>query len=57
MLRSTEWYRVAGAEQQIPLRRYATPEEVADWVLHLAEQPQLFQNGSNIILDGGLSKV
>jgi NAD(P)-dependent dehydrogenase (short-subunit alcohol dehydrogenase family) len=39
----------------IPLRRHATPEEVADAVLFLASDESRFMTGAAVPLDGGMS--
>ncbi|HEU5266621.1 MAG TPA: SDR family NAD(P)-dependent oxidoreductase [Jatrophihabitans sp.] len=43
--------RMADVAGTIPLRRVATPDEIADWVLHLAQPGYL--TGETIVLSGG----
>jgi NAD(P)-dependent dehydrogenase (short-subunit alcohol dehydrogenase family) len=51
--------RAAGLEQvlaqQIPLRRWGTPEDVAAACLFLASDEARYVTGINLIVDGGLS--
>ena len=35
-----------------PLRRWASPEEIADWVYFVAVQNR-FMTGQNLLIDGG----
>ncbi len=42
-------------EQMIPLRRHATPEEIADTVVFLAGPGSSFITGARIPVDGGMS--
>jgi 3-oxoacyl-[acyl-carrier protein] reductase len=43
--------RMADVAKSIPLRRVATPDEIADWVVHLA-QPG-YMTGETVVLSGG----
>ncbi len=45
----------AGVEGQIPLGRYARPEEIARSVLYLASAQSSFTTGSTLVVDGGMS--
>ncbi len=40
--------------QQIPLKRQATPEEIAQLVLFLCSENSSYINGADIVIDGGL---
>jgi 3-oxoacyl-[acyl-carrier protein] reductase len=42
---------MADVAKSIPLRRVATPDEIADWVVHLA-QPG-YMTGETVVLSGG----
>ncbi len=43
--------------KQIPIGRFAYPEEVAHAVLYLASEHANIMNGANLILDGGFTAV
>lgn len=57
MIISTPWYADPNSKKRIPLSRYAKPQEIAEFVLFLAENPTMFRNGFNFILDGGLTQT
>ena len=40
-------------EALVPMRRWGTPEEVAETILFLASTRASFINGSNVVIDGG----
>lgn len=40
-------------EREVPLKRFATPEEIADAVLFLSSSRASFITGSSIVVDGG----
>jgi len=42
-------------EQMIPLRRHATPQEIARSVLYLASDDSSFMTGATLAVDGGMS--
>lgn len=44
-------------EQIVPMRRIATPEDMADAVLYLASPRASYVTGQEIVVDGGLSQV
>jgi len=44
-----------GFEQTIPLGRYATPDEIAKFVLFLACDDSLFITGTTQVIDGGMN--
>lgn len=44
-------------EQQTPLRRWATPEDIADVVVFLASDAARFITGETISVDGGMTKT
>ncbi|MDX1817977.1 MAG: SDR family oxidoreductase [Marinobacter sp.] len=47
----------AQIQGQIPLGRFATPEEIASTVLHLAASESAFIVGTEIIADGGMGQL
>ncbi|HXJ56627.1 MAG TPA: SDR family oxidoreductase, partial [Verrucomicrobiae bacterium] len=47
----------AGMVQLTPLKRRATPEEVAKGALFLASDDSAFCVGSNLVMDGGLGQL
>ncbi|HAI75585.1 MAG TPA: short-chain dehydrogenase [Microscillaceae bacterium] len=44
------------AKQQIPLRRFAQPEEIAQAIAFLATPAAAYINGTNLVVDGGRTK-
>ena len=44
-------------EQMVPLRRIATPQDMADVVLFLASPKSAYVTGQDIVVDGGLSQA
>jgi NAD(P)-dependent dehydrogenase (short-subunit alcohol dehydrogenase family) len=40
--------------EQIPLGRRGKPEEVADWIVHLADPASTWLTGQILTVDGGL---
>jgi len=40
-------------ESTVPLKRFTSPEEIADLVLYLSSDKAAFITGSNITIDGG----
>lgn len=48
---------VEGIEAQTPLRRWATPEDIADVVVFLASDAARFVTGETISVDGGMAKT
>jgi len=47
----------AGMVQLTPLKRRATPEEIAKGALFLASDDSAFCIGSNLVMDGGLGQI
>lgn len=47
----------AGIQQQIPLKRFGTPDEVASAVLYLSSPQAAFIVGTELIVDGGMSQL
>ncbi|MCL5884311.1 MAG: SDR family oxidoreductase [Deltaproteobacteria bacterium] len=45
-----EWIR-----NQVPLKRFAAPEEIAEAVLYLCSSASSFVVGGEIVIDGGMS--
>ncbi len=43
--------------QQIPMKRFADPTEIAKTVLFLASKDSSFLLGSEIVADGGMSQL
>ena len=41
--------------QNVPLNRFAKPEEIANAVVFLASDKSMFTTGSNLVIDGGQS--
>ena len=49
---------VAGAiESQTPLRRWTTPEDIADGIVFLASDAARFITGETIAVDGGMAHI
>ena len=57
MITSADWYKAPDAPKRVPLGRFASPAEIAEWVAFLAQHPNTLANGTNIVLDGGLLKT
>jgi len=57
MIISTPWYADPNSKKRIPLSRYAKPLEIAEFVLFLGENPTMFKNGFNFVMDGGLTQT
>lgn len=53
LIKSSPWYNDPKSTQRIPLGRYAEVEEIADFISYLTGGGHVFENGFNIILDGG----
>ena len=47
----------ASIQEQIPLKRFGTPEELASAVLYLASPQAAFIVGTELIVDGGMSQL
>lgn len=47
----------AGIAQQIPLKRFGTPDEIAGAVLYLSSPEAAFVVGTELIIDGGMSQL
>lgn len=47
----------AQIQNQIPLGRFGTPDEIASTVLHLAAEESAFIVGTEIVVDGGMSQL
>ena len=47
----------AAIGQQIPLKRFGTPAEVAGAVLYLSSPEAAFIVGTELIVDGGMSQL
>ena len=47
----------ASIQNQVPLGRFGTPEEVASAVLYLSSSDSAFVVGSELIVDGGMSQL
>jgi NAD(P)-dependent dehydrogenase (short-subunit alcohol dehydrogenase family) len=48
---------VDSVRQQIPLKRFGTPDEIASAVLYLASTDAAFIVGTELIIDGGMSQL
>jgi NAD(P)-dependent dehydrogenase (short-subunit alcohol dehydrogenase family) len=46
---------VKGLAQQIPVRRWGTPAEVAQAVVYFASDESAFTVGSELVVDGGMN--
>ncbi|URZ06415.1 SDR family NAD(P)-dependent oxidoreductase [Clostridium felsineum] len=53
LIKTSKWYNDKKSIKRIPLGRYAKPEEIADFISYIIDNPKIFKSGSNIILDGG----
>jgi NAD(P)-dependent dehydrogenase (short-subunit alcohol dehydrogenase family) len=47
----------AQIQNQVPLGRFGTAEELATTVLHLASRESAFIVGTEIVVDGGMSQL
>ena len=47
----------AGIAQQIPLKRFGTPDEIAGAVLYLSSPEAAFVVGTELVIDGGMSQL
>lgn len=47
----------AQIQNQVPLGRFGTPDEIASTVLHLAAEESAFIVGTEIVVDGGMSQL
>lgn len=56
MIKKAPWYKQPGAFDRIPLKRFAQPNEVAEFTVSLARYQRL-SNGQNIVLDGGFTQT
>ncbi len=54
LIKNTPWYKDEQYLSQIPLARYAKPEEIANFIRYIISDISLFKSGENIVLDGGL---
>ena len=43
--------------QQVPLRRFAQPEEIAAAVLYLCSEESRYVVGSELVVDGGMNRL
>jgi len=57
MIMSADWYKAPDAPKRVPLGRFASPAEIAEWVVFLGQHPNTLANGTNIVVDGGLLKT
>jgi 3-oxoacyl-[acyl-carrier protein] reductase len=57
MLRATPWYADPAARSRIPLGRYATAEEIAGWVAFLSASLEVFADGAEVVVDGGMTRT
>ena len=48
---------VAGIENQTPLRRWGTPEDIADVIVFLASDSARFITGEIVSVDGGMART
>ena len=48
---------IADLSKQVPLQRFAKPEEISVVVLFIASNKNTFMTGQNIIVDGGFVNV
>ena len=44
-------------EREVPMRRFGTPEEIADAVLFLASERSSFTTGAVLVADGGENRA
>jgi 3-oxoacyl-[acyl-carrier protein] reductase len=44
-------------EREVPMKRFGTPEEVADAVLFLASERSSFTTGAVLVADGGENRA
>jgi NAD(P)-dependent dehydrogenase (short-subunit alcohol dehydrogenase family) len=47
----------AGIQEQIPLKRFGTPDEIASAVVYLSSPEAAFIVGTELIVDGGMSQL
>lgn len=53
LIKKSPWYQDEQAVKRIPLKRYAEPAEIAQFVYTLVQNKDCFTSGKNYILDGG----
>ena len=53
-LAENEELKATVAKQNVPMRRFATPEEVAVPVVYLASDQASYVTGESILIDGGM---
>jgi 3-oxoacyl-[acyl-carrier protein] reductase len=54
LIAGTAWARDPQARARIPLRRFAEPDEIAAYVVHLVAHARAYANGTSLVLDGGV---
>ena len=42
--------------KNVPMKRFGSPDEIANTVLFLSSEKASFINGANLVVDGGQSK-
>lgn len=57
MIKNAPWYKNPASLKRIPMGRFAKPEEIAELVFFLDQNPGVVKSGANVIVDGGFTQT